>query len=184
MTVATRCSLTAVHCPLSTALPTGSLPGNEKRPRWNSPRRPILPRYPLCFPVSQDGGHDAGITARVDHRDNPQGLFLGCIGAQVFMDKNEPQRPRSQVRPPVSLMGKSHETAKGVKYLGHDPVGRVRVFLGKVNSECRRGRRRLPGEARSRYLCGRLRCASVFAFRRAKASSPSMSFAPPLFSSS
>ncbi len=66
------------------------------------------------------------------HGDNPQRFFLGGVGNQVFTYKNEPQRARREVRAPVALMGKRHESAKGVKDFGDDPVGCVRVFLGKV----------------------------------------------------
>ena len=136
------------------------------------------------LPTSQDCGHDAGVAARVHHRDNPQGFFLGCVGNQVFTHQNEPQGARGEVRAAVALMGKSYEPAKGVKNFRDDPIGCVRVFLGKVIADIVEVGVGFQVERLAAAHAGCLRCAWVLAFSRAKASSPSMGFIRPLFSSS
>jgi len=82
----------------------------------------------------------------------------------------------------VALTGKWNQGADGVKALSYYPVGGVPVVLCNVatNVEVDLGFRVKRVSAHA----GRLRSASVFARRRAKASSPSMGFTLPLLRSS
>jgi hypothetical protein len=69
------------------------------------------------LPASEDRGYGARAAPSVHYRDNPQGLFLRCVGDQVFTYKNEAQRPRTEIRASVAPMGKNHKPADGVKNL-------------------------------------------------------------------
>jgi hypothetical protein len=68
----------------------------------------------------------------VYNRDNPQGLFVRRVGNQIVADQKEPQRPGTEVRASVALMGKSQKPANGIENLRHDPVGGIPVFLRNV----------------------------------------------------
>src|SRR6516162_7270796 len=77
-------------------------------------------------------------------------------------------------------MGKEHQCANGVKDFCYHAVGCVRVVLCNVAAYVVQ----VPVGFRVKRVsahAGRLRSASVLAFRRAKASSPSIGFTLPLF---
>jgi len=67
------------------------------------------------------------------------------------------------------------------KNLQDDPVGIVRVLVCNVIAYVVEVFEGCRVESVTAAHAGRLRCASFFAFRWAKASSPSMGFTPPLF---
>ena len=65
-------------------------------------------------------------------RDHLERTFVWCLGNQVVTHQNEPQGARGEVWAPVAFMGKRNEPAEGVKNFRDDPIGCVRVFLGKI----------------------------------------------------
>src|SRR6266852_2027340 len=134
--------------------------------------------------ASEDCGHDAGIPTSVQHSNHPQGFFIGRVGNEVFTYKSEPQGPRTEVRALMALMWKRHKRANAVKNLRHDPVGCVRASLCNVIAYVVEVGEGFRVERVAVVHAWRLRCASVFALRRAKAPWPSMGLTLPLFSSS
>ncbi len=79
---------------------------------------------------------------------------------------------------------KMHEPANGIKYFEHNPVGSVRIFACNVIAYIDEVGERIWVERVAAAYAAPLRSAWVFAFRREKASSPSIGFTPPLFRSS
>jgi hypothetical protein len=51
-------------------------------------------RWTRLFSASQDRGYHALAAMTVYHRDNPQRLFIRCVGDQIFVYDGEAQRAR------------------------------------------------------------------------------------------
>lgn len=62
------------------------------------------------------------------HSHDPQRLILGGIRDQVFPNPNKPQRPRSQVRTPISPIGKWNQLTNRVQNFSSHSVGRIRTI--------------------------------------------------------
>jgi len=58
-------------------------------------------------------------------RNNPQRVFLVCIGNKVFINKQEPHGSGSQVRTHVSSVRKSHDVSNFGQDLPNDPVSSI-----------------------------------------------------------
>jgi hypothetical protein len=115
--------------------------------------------------------------------DQPVAVNPRLLSAsQVITHKSKPQGPRSEVRTSVALMGGTR--LRMVKVFQDDPVGCVRVLVCNVIAYVVEVFEGCRVESVTAAHAGLLRCASVFAFRRAKASSPSMGFTLSLFKSS
>ena len=84
----------------------------------------------------------------------------------------------------MTLLGKMHKATNGVQNFRDHPVSCVRVFLGNVVAYLVEIRESVRMKRVATAYVDRLRRAWVFAFRRAKASSPSIGFTVPLFRSS
>jgi hypothetical protein len=60
--------------------------------------------------------------------DNPQGLFVGRVGDQVFVNQKKPQGPLGEVRSFVALIGKRHSRGNGRQDFGDHSIGCVQVI--------------------------------------------------------
>ena len=58
---------------------------------------------------AEDGGQDAGAAASVRDGDDPERLFVGRIGDQVFAHANEAQGARCEVGALVTLVGRRRQ---------------------------------------------------------------------------
>jgi len=106
-------------------------------------------------------------------------LFLRRVGNQVFTYKREPQRPRTEVRAPVALMGKRHNPAiygpsgddSSSTHFGRsrgarkplrpvlnaviNPQDFYALLFHAIDSDIRQGReRKLPSSRPTRPRCG------------------------------
>ena len=69
----------------------------------------------------------------MDDCDNPEGLFFRRVGNQVFTDKNEAERPRSEVRTLVALIGKwNHSANPGKDFLAQAAGGKRVIFRDRI----------------------------------------------------
>ena len=84
----------------------------------------------------------------------------------------------------MTLIGKRHQPANGIEDFGREPVGRIRTVHRNVIKYAVEIREGFRMKCVATAYAERSRCACVFAFRRAKASSPSIGFTIPLFRSS
>jgi hypothetical protein len=84
----------------------------------------------------------------------------------------------------MTLLGKMYKRTNGVKNFRHGPVGCVRALPCNVIAYLVQVCEGAWVKRVATAYTERLRCASFFAFRRAKASSPSIGFTVPLFRSS
>ena len=60
--------------------------------------------------------------------DNPQGLFVGRVGNQVFANQKKPQRQMGEVRSFVTLTWKRHCPGNGRQDFRDHAVGSVQVI--------------------------------------------------------
>src|SRR5208337_3970649 len=89
----------------------------------------LRPIFETLFSPSEDCGHHTRAATSVHHGDNPQGLFIRRVRDQVFVNDDEAQRTRGQVRAFVALMRKRHKPSNGVKYLLSNTTGRSRAIV-------------------------------------------------------
>src|SRR5580704_752896 len=119
----------------------------------------------------------------MQHRHYPERPLIRRVGNQVIVHTNEAQRPGGKVGAAVALMGKRYESLNSIVNLISYAVGGVDTVLRDklpqiVNVDISLGMKLKAAHA---WL---LRRASLFAFSRAKASSPGMSLTLPLLMSS
>jgi hypothetical protein len=91
----------------------------------------------------------------LDHDDNPQGLVIWCVGDEVFTNQN-----------------------------GDEPIGCVRMFFSDVGTNIVEIGKRFQVKRVAAAYALLWRWISVLAFKREKASSPSMGCTRPDFRSS
>jgi hypothetical protein len=115
--------------------------------------------------------------------NHPERLFIRRVGNQVVPHADEAKRAVGKVRAPVATVGKRDQAANGVKDFCNDPVGCIGIVRRDIGAYVVEVSVGFRVKRLSRHA-GRLRSDSVLAIRRAKASSPSMSFTRPLLMSS
>lgn len=122
----------------------------------------------------------------VQHGDHPQRLFIGRVGDQIIPEANETQRPAGEISAPVALMREGNQPLDDVEDLYNDAVGGNRTVCCNVAPYIVDILISLRVKFVTRVTC-HFECkrrASVFAIRRANASSPGIMFTLPLLMSS
>jgi hypothetical protein len=86
----------------------------------------------VLIAMPQNGGHDARTSPAMDHRNNPERMFIWCINDQIIPHTFESQGPGCQIRAAMSLLRKRYKRTQALEDFRYDAAGGLRIVMRNV----------------------------------------------------